>query len=51
MTAMLDDFDDHPKGENEEFAPQLFHTTEEVIANFEFLGLPDKGTDKRMDLA
>jgi len=47
----MNDFDDHPQGENEEFAPQIFQTTTEILSDFEFLGLPDEGTDQRLDLA
>ena len=46
-----DSFDDHPKGEDEEFAPQIFQTTTEILSDFEFLGLPDKGTEQRLELA
>jgi len=45
-----DSFDDHPQGENEEFAPQIFQTTTEILSDFEFLGLPDKGTEQRLEL-
>lgn len=47
----IDSFDDHPQGENEEFAPQIFQTTTEILSDFEFLGLPDKGTEQRLELA
>ena len=48
---MPTEFDDFPQGENEEFAPQIFQTTAEVLSDFEFLGLPDTGTEQRLELA
>lgn len=46
----IDSFDDHPQGENEEFAPQISQTTIEILSDFEFLGLPLTGTAERLEL-